>query len=163
VDLIKEFDRAEKRPAGEYSIAGHLAAGSRRPAIIAPAPGRITWSLPLPRRGLLRAAVAGATPTPVRVRVGVSDTRIYERLTETIVTGSSGWSMLTADLSAYAGWKFSLFYQPERHSWYVNVSIDAIGGVPGGIALATPEIVTDRAGAVEYARRKLRLTRSEAP
>jgi len=163
VDLIKEFDRAEKRPATEYSIADHLAAGTRRPAIMAPAPGRITWSLRLPRHGLLRAVVAATTLTPARVRIGVSDARIYEGLSETIVTESSGWSMLTADLSAYAGWKFSLFYRPERHAWNVNVSIDAIGGVPARIALGTPEIVTDRAGAAEYAKRKLRITRSAAP
>src|SRR4051812_8679353 len=70
VDLIKEFDRAEKRPAAEYSIANHLAAGTRRPAIVAPAPGRITWSLPLPRRGLMRTALVATTPAPVRVRIG---------------------------------------------------------------------------------------------
>jgi len=162
VDLIREFDRAEKRPPDAYSIANHLAAGTRRPAIVAPAPGRITWSLPLPRRALLRTAVASTTPAPVRVRIGVSDTRIYEGLVEAVVTNQA-WSMLTADLSAYAGWKLSLFYQPERRSWRVNVSIDAIGNAPSGVALGTPEILTDREGAVEYAKRKLRLTRSEAP
>jgi hypothetical protein len=162
VDLIREFDRAEKRPPDAYSIANHLAAGTRRPAIVAPAPGRITWSLPLPRRGLLRTAVAATTPAPVRVRIGVSDTRTYEGLVEAIVA-SQAWSIVTADLSAYAGWKLSLFYQPERRSWHVNVSIDAIGTAPSGVALGTPEIVTDREGAVEYAKRKVRLTRSEAP
>lgn len=130
---------------------------------MAPAPGRITWSLALPRRGLLRAAVAATTPAPVRVRIGVSDARIYEGLAQAVVNGSTGWSLLTADLSAYAGWKFSLFYQPERHSWNVNVSLDAIAGVPGRIALGRPEIVTDTAGAAEYAKRKARITRSGAP
>jgi hypothetical protein len=163
VDLIKEFDRADKRPPDTYTITEHLAGGTRRPAIMAPAPGRITWTLPLPRRGVLRAALAGTTAAPVRVRIGVSDARIYERLAQTDVPGSSGWLTLTADLSAYAGWKFSLFYRPERHSWNVNVSMDAIGGVPGQVALGTPEIVTDYAGAVEYAKRKLRVTRSAAP
>jgi hypothetical protein len=163
VDLIKEFDRADKRPAGDYSVADHVAGGTRQPAIIAPAPGRIAWLLPLPRRGLFRAAVAVTTPAPVRFRVGVSDARIYEGLTDTIVEGRDAWSMLTADLSAYAGWKFSLFYRPERHPWYVNVSIDAVGGIPARIALGTPEILTDTAGAAEYAKRKPRLTRSGAP
>src|SRR2546423_5091160 len=68
VDLIRELDRAEQRPPGQHSIANHLAAGTRRPSIIAPAPGRITWSLPLPRRGLLRTALAATASTPVRVR-----------------------------------------------------------------------------------------------
>jgi hypothetical protein len=163
VDLIKEFDRAEKRPAGQYAIADHLAGGTRRPSIVAPAPGRITWVLPLPRRGRLRTALVALSPAPVRVRIGVSDARIYEGLAEAVVTGMASWSMLTADLSPYAGWKFSLFYQPERLAWHVNVSLDAMGGAPARVALGTPEIVTDRAGAVEYAKRKLRLTRSEAP
>src|ERR671930_2767594 len=110
VDLIKEFGRAEKRPADQYSIADHLAGGARRPSIVAPAPGRITWSLPLPRRGLLRTALVAMTAAPVRVRIGVSDARIYEGLAEAVVTDASRWSTLTADLSAYAGWKFSLFY-----------------------------------------------------
>jgi hypothetical protein len=163
VDLIKEFDRAEKRPPDGYTIATHLAGDMRRPAIMAPAPGRITWTLPLPRRAVLRAAVAGTADVPVRVRVGVSDARIYEALAQTVVTAGSGWSMLTADLSAYASWKFSLFYRPERLSWNVNVSLDAIGGVPAPVALGTPEILTDSAGAVEYAKRTRRLTRSGAP
>jgi hypothetical protein len=157
VDLIKEFDRAEKRPPDGYTIATHLAGDMRRPAIMAPAPGRITWTLPLPRRAVLRAAVAGTADVPV------SDARIYEALAQTVVTAGSGWSMLTADLSAYASWKFSLFYRPERLSWNVNVSLDAIGGVPAPVAVGTPEILTDYAGAVEYARRKRRLTRSGAP
>lgn len=163
MDLIKEFDRADKRPAADFAIADHLAGGARRPSIVAPAPGRITWSLPVPRRGVLRVTIVALTPTPVRVRIGVSDARIYEGVAETVVTDTSNWSALAADLSAYAGWKFSLFYQPERHPWLVNVSTDAIGGVPGRVALGTPEIVTDRDGALEYAKRKRRLTRSEAP
>jgi len=36
-------------------------------------------------------------------------------------------------------------------------------GVPGKVALGAPEIVTDYDGAAEYAKLKLRLTRSEAP
>lgn len=129
---------------------------------MAPAPGRITWTLPVPRRGRFRAAVAATTSAPVRVRVGVSDNRVYEGLADVTVTDSSGWSTLTADLSAYAGWKFSLFYQPERSAWNVNVSVDAIGGVPSRVALGTPEIVTDTAGAQEYAKRS-RIIRSAAP
>lgn len=163
VDFIKTFDRAERRPPDSYTIADHLAAGTRRPAIMAPAPGRITWTLPLPRRGVFRAAVAATTSAPVRVRLGVSDTRIYEALAEVTVTESGGWSMLTADLSAYAGWKFSVFYQPEHHAWNVNVSVDAVAGVPSRIALGTPEIVTDAASAQEYAKRRSRIIRNAAP
>lgn len=162
VDLIKTFDRAEKRPPDSYTIADYLAGDTRRTSIMAPAPGRIKWTLPLPRRGAFRAAVAAATSAPARIRLGVSDQRVYEGLVEMTVTENSGWTMLTADLSAYAGWKFSLFYRPERHAWNVNLSVDAIRGVPSRIALGTPEIVTDAAGAQEYAKRS-RAIRSGAP
>jgi hypothetical protein len=99
----------------------------------------------------------------VRVRIGVSDARIYEELAAATVTDGSGWSTITADLSAYAGWKFSLFYRPEGQTWRVNLSADAIGGIPGRVAWGEPEIVTNTADALEYARRRLRITRSGGP
>lgn len=99
----------------------------------------------------------------MRVRIGVSDARIYEELAAATVTESSGWSTITADLSAYAGWKFSLFYRPDRQIWRVNLSADAIGGVPGRVAWGVPEIVTGTGDALEYAERRLRVTRSGGP
>lgn len=163
VDFIRELDRAETRPPGAFEVAHHLAAGAAHPAILAPAPGRLTWTLPIPRRATFRAVIAPASNAPARVRLGVSDARIYEALAAVDVPPGGGWSPLTADLSAYAGWKVSLFYRPEHQAWHVNVSIDAIGGAPARVALGSPEIVTDREAAGEYAKRRARLTRSEAP
>lgn len=153
VDFIKDFDRADKRPAAAFAISDHLAAGTRYPAILAAAPSRLTWVLPLPRHGLFRAKVASAGPAPVRMRIGVSDSRIYEGLAEATVTPGSGWSTLTADLSAYAGWKFSLFYRPEGQAWRVNLSADAIGGTPAQVAWGAPEIVTNTTDARAYRHR----------
>jgi hypothetical protein len=107
--------------------------------------------------------VAAAGTAPSRVRIGVSDARIYEELAAATVTDGGGWSTITADLSAYAGWKFSLFYRPDGQTWRVNLSTDAIGGIPGRVAWGEPEIVTDTADALEYARRRVRITRSGAP
>ena len=162
VDFIKDFDRAEKRPAGGFSLGHHVAADTGHTAILAGAPSRLTWILPLPRRGVFRALVASAGTAPVRVRIGVSDTRIYEELAAATVTEGSGWSTITADLSAYAGWKFSLFYRPDGQTWRVNLSADAIGGIPGRVAWGEPEIVTNTTDALEYARR-LRITRNGGP
>ncbi len=163
VDFIREFNRAEQRPAGAFEVADQLVAGTRHAAILAPAPGRLTWTLPIPRRATFRVVVAAASNASARVRVGVSDARIYEVLAAADVQPGSGWTAVTANLSDYAGWKMSVFYRPERQAWHVNVSIDAIGGVPARVALGSPEIVTDRDGAAEYAKRRARLTRNEAP
>jgi hypothetical protein len=162
VDFIKEFDRAEARPAGSFAVTHHLAGGTALPAIVGPAPSRITWILPVPRESVFRAHVA-AQDAPVRVRLGVSDARIYEQLADVTVQPGAGWSALAANLSAYAGRKFSLFYRPDGWQWRLNVSVDAVAGVPGRIALGSPEIVTSRGNALEYARRRVRLTRSGGP
>ena len=162
MDFIKEFHRAEARPEGAFAVAAHLTGGTALPAIAGPAPSRIIWVLPVPRGGIFRAAIA-ATEAPVRLRMGVSDARIYEQLAEVTVQPGAGWTTLEADLSAYAGWKFSLFYRPDGRQWRLNLSADAPSGAPGRIALGTPVIFASRASALEYAGRRERLTRSGAP
>jgi hypothetical protein len=162
VDFIKAFDRAEKRPAAGFSIGDYTAAGSVRTAIVAPVPSRLTWAMPIPRRGLFRAVIA-AGAAPVRIRIGISDARIYEELTAVTLTAADGWTTVTADLSAYAGWKFSLFYRPDGRIWRLNLSADAIDDVPGRVAWGLPEIETSTADALEYEKRRLRITRSEGP
>jgi hypothetical protein len=163
VDFIKEFDGAEKRPAASAAIADHAAAGTSHPAIVAPVPSRLTWVLPIPHAAAFRAVVTSAGATPIRVRVGVSDSRIYEELAAATIPAGSGWVTITADLSAYAGRKFSLFYRPDGQSWRVNLAADAVDGIPGRVAWGEPEIVTSSASALEYAKRRVRVTRSGAP
>jgi hypothetical protein len=161
VDFIKELDRAELRPASAYAIAESRLGGSPVPAIVGPSPGRLTWTLPVPRHASLqmRIAVEGA---PVRVRLGVSDARIYEQLLATTITPGAGWTPLSADLSAYAGWKVSLFYRPDGQKWRINFSADTMSG-PATIAWGIPAILASREDALEYAARRERLTRSGAP
>ena len=117
--------------------------------------------LPVPRRSIFRAEIAAAE-APVRVRLGVSDARIYEQLAEVTVQPGAGWTTLEADLSAYAGWKFSLFYRPDGQQWRLNLSVDALAG-PGRIAIGAPVILASRDSALEYAPRRARLTRSATP
>jgi hypothetical protein len=96
----------------------------------------------------------------LRFRVGVSDHRIYEALSERIVTsedaGKIGWIPLEADLSVYAGPKLSVFYRPEGRAWRVVLSTDRLEGAADGL-WGEPGIETD-AGAARlfherYARR----------
>jgi hypothetical protein len=162
VNLLREFDAAEKRPPVGFQIADREIDGVSRPSLVVPVPSRLTIPLPLPRDGRLRAFAAleplpGRPVASVRLRVGVSDDRIYERLTDVILSpGQSHWVDVRTDLSAYAGWKWSLFYHPERVMWRVVLAADAIDGVPATAVWGSPEIVTDRDGAKEYAARRMR-------
>jgi hypothetical protein len=157
VDFIKEFERGDARPPGAYTIGERTAGGTTLPAITGPAPGRLTWVLPLPRGGTFRARVA-ASGARVRVRVGVSDDRIYEQLADQIVEPGAAWAPLAADLSAYAGFKISLFYRPDGMHWRVNLSADAIEGA-ATLAWGRPEVVTSTTQAREYTQRRARLSK----
>ena len=164
VDLIRELDRAEKRPLQGFAIAEHQLDGVARPVIAAVVPSRLTLPLPLPRRGVFRALVALADPAPgvrapaVRLRIGVSDHRIYEGVTEAVLQPGEGtWMDIRADLSAYAGWKWSLFYRPDRTTWRVVLAADATENVSATIFWGMPEIVTDTASAREYSERRQRM------
>jgi hypothetical protein len=156
VDLASELGRAEQRPSGAFVLVMR-----DRPAILAPAPGRLTWELPLPHHGRFRAAVALDGTAPVRFRVGVSDDRVYEKLVELTVSAPGSWTALDVDLGRYAGWKWSLFYHPDAIVWHLLLSTDAVDGSARGL-WGGPEIVTDHDGAVEYEKRR-RATRSAAP
>ena len=78
VDFIKEFNRAETSPAGSTALVVHIASGTPHPSISAPVPGRIIWQQPLPRHGVFHALVALDGSAGARLRVGVSDDRVYE-------------------------------------------------------------------------------------
>jgi len=164
VDLIREFGAADKRPPIGFTVTEHQVGGVMRRAIVAPVPSRLTLALPLPRSGALRTFVAlaeppaGALSAPVRFRVGVSDHRIYEGVAEMVVSPGEGtWIDLRADLSAYAGWKWSLFYRPDWITWRVVLAADATENVAGTVFWASPEIFTDTEAAREYSARRQRL------
>jgi hypothetical protein len=165
VDLIREFDRAEKRPPAGFQIALYSAGGIAYPAILAPVPSRLTCALPLPRRGMFHAYVAladpppGASASPARIRIGISDDRVYEGLTEAILTpGARRWIDIRADLSGYAGWKWSLFYRPDQvTTWRLVLAADSMGGAPATAVWGLPEVLTDTQSAREYAARRQRV------
>jgi hypothetical protein len=159
--LIRDFDRVETRPPAGFEISTEQRGDVVHPSIVAPVPSRMVWPLPLPRRGAFRAFVALAaegTGQPARLRVGVSDHRVYEGLAEVMVPpGDSRWIELRADLSAYAGWKWSLFYQPDRVTWRIVLAADATGAAPARAVWGSPEILTDTDSALEYTARRRQL------
>jgi hypothetical protein len=157
------FDRAEKRPRPGFDLSSHELAGVSRAAILAPVPSRVIWSLPLPHRGRFRAYVAAvpgqSTPPagPVRVRVGISDNRIYEGLGEAVLaTAEPRWVEISADLSAHAGWQWSLFYHPDRITWRIVLAADPMSDTPPQVLWGSPQILTDTDSALEYTARRQR-------
>jgi hypothetical protein len=171
VDLVRESRHAaEARPSRDvFEVADVAISGQSRPAIRTIAPSRLVFVLPVPRRSTFVARVAieggvdGAPPQPLRFRVGVSDDRIYEQLADALLTPGvqAGWTELRADLSAYAGWQWSLFYRPERRRWRLVLSADAVTGVRTRGAWGAPGIDGDRAAAREHVERAARMSSAD--
>jgi hypothetical protein len=164
VNLLREMDRADQRPPRGFSVGDYRIDNVAHPAIEAAVPSRLTVPLLLPRRGAFRAFVAlagapaGQQTAGVRLRIGVSDHRIYEGLTElTLTPGHPGWMEIRTDLSAYAGWKWSVFYRPEQIVWRLVLAADTTDAVPATVLWGEPEIVTDTKSAREYVARRQRL------
>ena len=148
------------RPAGSFELSSQERGGVVHPSLVGPAPSRLVWPLPMPQRGTFRSfvALAPASGQPsARLRVGVSDDRIYEGLAAVELPADGQWIELRADLSAYAGWKWSLFYRPDRTSWRLVLSADATGGAPARVIWGSPEILTDSDSVHEYALRRRQL------
>lgn len=123
-----------------------------------PVPSRVTWTQALPVRGMLRvdAAVPGESgPAVVLFRIGISDDRVYEGLVEReIATGDSrqGWTPMRADLSDYAGRKFSLFYRPDNRRWRIVLGAYAVSGATGWAYWGAPGIEADGEAARRFIR-----------
>ncbi len=154
---------AEQRPPGSFALTANRLDGVSRPAIAARVPSRLTVRLPFPRHGVFHAFVAladapGDHRGSARLRIGVSDDRTYEQLTELIlVPGARRWTELRANLSAYAGWKWSVFYRPDRVVWRLVLAADAVEGAGATVLWAEPQIETDTESAREYVARRRRL------
>jgi hypothetical protein len=154
VDLIKDLPRAERRPeSASFPIVEQTLDGITHPAISIPIPARIVWTLRFPERASFRAFVAldGPPAAAVTIRAGVSDDRRYDALSQVAFAAApSQWVPLTADLSLYAGRKWSVFYRPDAHPWRFVLSIDGAAGQAHAIC-AEPSIDSDRDAARKYA------------
>jgi hypothetical protein len=153
IDLVRQFGAAEKRPAeSAFEIADYGAGGVPRPSIVSRAPSRLTWTLRLPARGTFHAQLHvrsdGAADETLGFRIGVSDDRVYEQLAHVSLSSTvTGWTPISADLSRYAGRKWSLFYRPDEKAWRLILSVDAAPGTGARAAWGAPAIATDTAAA----------------
>ena len=141
-------------------LAEHTVSGQARASLAIPVPGRVIWTTALPRRAGLRldAAVGGDSPDSVaRLRVGISDERVYESLLEKeIASGDSaryGWTQVLVSLARYGGPQFSLFYRPDGRQWRIILSADPVAGQPRVVYIGRPGIDTDADGARRFFKR----------
>lgn len=139
IDLLSLLARAEKRPpvTGEDAfVVGDIQFDGRViPAVIVPQPSRIVWTVRIPRRATLTGH-AGLAPDRTGkyagdavFRIGVSGGRIYEqvferRMTPVEVESDRTFVPIAVDLSAWAGWQWSLFYRPSESTWNLVFSVD---------------------------------------
>lgn len=157
--MLRHFQDAERRPLhGSFALKEHTFAGVPRASLVVPPESRVTWKLFVPHRGRLQmfVAFAEASMASVAVRVGVSDNRIYNTLTERTITSADterGWVALDVDLSLYAGRKWSLFYRPDGRKWQIIVGTHVLAGSVSNVYLGSPALMTDVEGAREYLRR----------
>lgn len=163
VDFVRRFGHAETRPvSGQFRLAQHTLEGTVRASIDVPVPSRAIWTLPIPRRATLNTRVGVLPPAGhavVRFRIGVSDDRIYEELASQRVPAGAGWNggwtAMAVDLSAYAGWKWSLFYRPESRDWRIVLSADAMEGAGVRAVWGEPGIDTGVAEARRFLHDRL--------
>ena len=142
-------------------MAEHTFSTARHATIAVPAPSRVIYSLRFPPRGVFRAWLAvtpgpGATEASVTFRVGISDERIYEPLTQQQITSSEtaakGWIPLTADVSLYGGRHWSLFHRPDERQWKLILNADAGYGVARAF-WGAPGVDTDKDAARAWRQR----------
>ena len=160
IDLMRQLANAETRPvAGTFEIAEHSCGGQPRASVSVPANSRVTWPVTLPDRAALMTAAGLSGPPGSRAafRVGISDERIYEQLSQQMVTTDAcgrGWTPIEVGLGNYSGWKFSLFYQPSGKAWRIVLGVGVEGGDPERAFWAVPAIYSDNSGAEKFYRRQ---------
>ena len=147
IDLIAQYDQAEKRGAGPYAVVDATLAGETKKAIAFPPNGRIIFRVKVPEDGWLKLYL-GVKPEAWTVEgngvyfyAGVSDTRAFEKLFEQTLNpfknpSERRWIPVMVDLSAYAG---------ENMEVILNTVASGPGGPPdvrGDMPLwGAPEIV----------------------
>lgn len=139
VDLLAELGRAERRAGGDVATAITqdvvTVAADARPALVAHAPARITWTTRLPEGAALETALVQLPGTSgATVRIGLAADRAFDEVLN--VEPGPTWSPQVIDLRRFSELKFSLFYQPRLIEWRLVVNV---GGPPGAaVALARP-------------------------
>jgi hypothetical protein len=137
VDLIDLLGRADRRPEAVRFLQPMTIAGETLRAIETPPMSRVTWHIRLVDRALLRVSLAvkpaawSTLSNGADFRIGISHERTYQELFVRHVdplnhADDRRWIPVTLDLSAYSGFKWSLFYQPRRWTWNVIFNTRAV-------------------------------------
>ncbi len=139
IDLIHDLSSARRQPEGAVRADVITIGDASTPALLMPAPSRVTWPVRFSQRVNLDASVAltadaAGAPAGVTLRIGLSDDRWYNEILrvkiDPVAAGAApAWQPIRVDLSPFSGWKFSLFYRPSRIAWKLIVNADA---TPGG-------------------------------
>jgi hypothetical protein len=162
VDLVGQLPRFVTQPVdAAFSAVPVDTETGVLPAIIVPPTSRMTWRPEaLPQRGVL-SAMAGVTtedgPAQVSFRVGISDGRVYETLSEQVIATPGAGDTRTpvrVDLGRYGGPQWSLFYRPDARQWALILATALLNGTPRSVYWVAPGIDTDRDGARRYHARR---------
>jgi len=139
IDLLSLLAHADKRPPiksdDAFVVRNVQLDGRNIPAVVVPQPSRIVWTVRIPLRATL-TAYAGLAPDRTGkyagaavFRIGVSGGKLYEkayerRMSPSTVEADRGFVPIAVDLSAWAGWQWSLFYRPSERAWNIVLSVD---------------------------------------
>lgn len=163
VDLLAKLRVAEKRPVhGEFHVEEHTFGGQRQASLVTPSDSRVSWQMALPRNATLHTSVAvvgAADADALTFMVAISDERAFEPLAQRTVTAAEsarGWMPLSADMSLYAGRKFSLFYQPDGRQWRIILRVNRTAGSAERAFWGVPGIDTDVGSARRFYSRPTR-------
>ena len=154
VDFVKEFDRAERRPADGYRMTSESVARSSGHPSTDPrldvSSGRCRY--PTAARFVRSSPVSGGAP--VRFRVGVSDERIYEELAEVTVAAGIAAGRRWTPISRLRG----LEVEPILSAGPRRVAGDPQrrrrGRGAERVVWGSLQITTDPSSAREYAERR---------
>jgi hypothetical protein len=113
IDLVTQFDQAEKRPAAEsFGVLNVSMDGRERRSILARPSSRLIYTITVPRDAWFETSF-GMRPESwdkpgdgAQFRIGVSEGRTYEELLRQYVNPKRGdrqWFTARLDLSAYEG------------------------------------------------------------
>jgi hypothetical protein len=146
IDLIDGFPDAEKRTtmaslAEGYAIESVSIDGDRKRSIFAHPFSRITWSVAIPPRAVLRTAAAlrpdvwGSPGDGALFRIGISDgatyTEFYKQMIQPFdVPADRRWFPVEVDLSAYAGRTVKVIFNTEPGDAANAVADACIWGAP---------------------------------
>ncbi len=121
VDLVERFGEVEKRPVtATFDVRPVRMMAVTQPAVSAPVPSRLTWSVTIPDHARLAVALAvdedaAAAGQTIEFRIGISDGSTYaDLLVRRVNPGDNpadrGWLPVTIDLESYSGRRVGLIF-----------------------------------------------------